>query len=90
MGKDTYIERTLKALRSYRKISDWNHFAKSFDEVYEEAKELSDNEVEQVRELSERYFSRVKGEVNKDDLNEGELEAFTKLEGVMNKIKYDK
>lgn len=89
MGKETYIERTLKALRSYRKISDWNHFAKEFDEVYEGAKELSDNEVEQVRELSERYFSRVKDEVNKDDLNEGELEAFTKLEEVMNKIKYE-
>ena len=70
----SYVEKTLKALRSYRKISEWNHFAKEFDEV------------EQVRELSERYFSRVKGEVNKDDLNEEELEAFTKLEEVMNKI----
>lgn len=85
-----YAERTLKALRSYRKISDWNHFAKEFDEVYEGAKELDNDEVEQVRELSDRYFSRVKGEVNKDDLNEEELEAFTKLEEVMNKIKYDK
>lgn len=90
MDKENYIERTLKALRSYRKISEWNHFAKEFDEVYEGAKELGNNEVEQVRELSDRYFSRVKGEVNKDDLNEEELEAFTKLEEVMNKIKYDK
>nr|DAS70757.1 MAG TPA: hypothetical protein [Caudoviricetes sp.] len=86
----SYVEKTLKALRSYRKISDWNHFAKEFDEVYEGAKELGNNEVEQVRELSDRYFSRVKDEVNKDDLNEEELEAFTKLEEVMNKIKYDK
>ena len=86
----SYVEKTLKALRSYRKISDWNHFAKEFDEVYEGAKELGNDEVEQVRELSERYFSRVKGEVNKDDLNEEELEAFTKLEEIMNKIKYDK
>lgn len=86
----SYVEKTLKALRSYRKISDWNHFAKEFDEVYEGAKELGNDEVEQVRELSERYFSRVKGEVNKDDLNEEELKAFTKLEEVMNKIKYNK
>lgn len=86
----SYVEKTLKALRSYRKISDWNHFAKEFDEVYEGAKELGNNEVEQVRELSDRYFSRVKDEVNKDDLNEEEAEAFTKLEEVMNKIKYDK
>lgn len=86
----SYTERTLKALRSYKKISEWNHFAKEFDEVYEGAKELGNNEVEQVRALSERYFSRVKGEVNKDDLNEEELEAFTKLEEIMNKIKYDK
>lgn len=86
----SYVEKTLKALRSYRKISDWNHFAKEFDEVYEGAKELGNDEVEQVRELSERYFSRVKGEVNKDDLNEEELEAFTKLEEVMNRIKYEK
>lgn len=86
----SYVEKTLKALISYRKISEWNHFTKEFDEVYEGAKELSNNEVEQVRELSERYFSRVKGEVNKDDLNEEELKAFTKLEEVMNKIKYDK
>lgn len=90
MDKENYIERTLKALRSYRKISEWNHFAKEFDEVYEGAKELGNNEVEQVRELSDRYFSMVKGEVNKDDLNEEELEAFTKLEEVMNKIKYYK
>lgn len=82
----SYVEKTLKALRSYRKISDWNHFAKEFDEVYEGAKDLGNDEVEQVRKLSERYFSRVKGEVNKDDLNEEELEAFTKLEEVMNKI----
>lgn len=86
----SYVEKTLKALRSYRKISDWNHFAKEFDEVYEGAKELGKTEVEQVKSLSERYFSRVKGEVNKDDLNEEELEAFTKLEEVMNKIKYNK
>lgn len=86
----SYVEKTLKALRSYRKISDWNHFAKEFDEVYEGAKELGNNEVEQVRELSDRYFSRVKDEVNKDDLNEEEVEAFTKLEEVMNKIKYNK
>lgn len=86
----SYVEKTLKALRSYRKISDWNHFAKEFDEVYEGAKELGNGEVEQVRELSERYFSRVKGEVNKDDLNEEELKAFTKLEEIMNKIKYNK
>lgn len=84
-----YVEKTLKALRSYRKISEWNHFAKEFDEVYEGAKELGNGEVEQVSELSERYFSRVKGEVNKDDLNEEELEAFTKLEEAMNKIKYE-
>lgn len=84
----SYVEKTLKALRSYRKISEWNHFAKEFGEVYEGAKELGNGEVEQVRELSERYFSRVKGEVNKDDLNEEELKAFTKLEEVMNKIKY--
>ena len=58
--------------------------------VYEGAKELGKTEVEQVRKLSDRYFSRVKGEVNKDDLNEEELEAFTKLEEIMNKIKYDK
>ena len=82
----SYVEKTLKATRSYMKISEWNHFAKEFDEVYEGAKELGNDEVEQVRELSERYFSRVKGEVNKDDLNEEELEAFTKLEEVMNKI----
>ena len=86
----SYVEKTLKALRSYRKISEWNHFAKGFGEVYEGAKELGNGEVEQVRELSERYFSRVKGEVNKDDLNEEELKAFTKLEEVMNKIKYNK
>lgn len=86
----SYVEKTLKALRSYRKISEWNHFAKEFDEVYEGAKELGNNEVEQVRELSDRYFSRVKDEVNKDDLNEEEVEAFTKLEEVMNKIKYNK
>lgn len=86
----SYVEKTLKTLRSYRKISDWNHFAKEFDEVYEGAKELGNDEVEQVRELSERYFSRVKGEVNKDDLNEEELKAFTKLGEIMNKIKYDK
>lgn len=86
----SYVDKTLKALRSYRKISDWNHFAKEFDEVYEGAKELGNNEVEQVRELSDRYFSRVKDEVNKDDLNEEEVEAFTKLEEVMNKIKYNK
>jgi hypothetical protein len=86
----SYVDKTLKALRSYRKISDWNHFAKEFDEVYEEAKKLGNNEVEQVRELSERYFSRVKGEVNKDDLNEEELKAFTKLGEIMNKIKYNK
>ena len=86
----SYVEKTLKALRSYRKIRDWNHFAKEFDEVYEGAKELGNDEVEQVRELSERYFSRVKGEVNKDDLNEEELKAFTKLGEIMNKIKYDK
>lgn len=85
----SYVEKTLKALRSYRKISEWNYFAKEFDEVYEGAKELGNDEVEQVRELSERYFSRVKGEVNKDDLNEEELKAFTKLEEVMNKIKYE-
>ena len=85
----SYVEKTLKALRSYRKISEWNHFAKEFDEVYEGAKELGNDEVEQVRELSERYFSRVKGEVNKDDLNEEELKAFTKLEEIMNKIKYN-
>ena len=75
----SYVEKTLKALRSYRKISERNHFAKEF----------GNDEVEQVRELSERYFSRVKGEVNKDDLNEEELKAFIKLEGVMNKIKYE-
>lgn len=86
----SYVEKTLKALRSYRKISEWNHFAKEFGEVYEGAKELGNGEVEQVRELSERYFSRVKGEVNKDDLNEEELKAFTKLKEVMNKIKYNK
>lgn len=86
----SYVEKTLKALRSYRKISDWNNFAKEFDEVYEGAKELGNDEVEQVRELSERYFSRVKGEVNKDDLNEEELKAFTKLGEIMNKIKYNK
>ena len=86
----SYVEKTLKALRSYRKISEWNHFVKEFDEVYEGAKELGNGEVEQVRELSERYFSRVKGEVNKDDLNEEELKAFNKLEEVMNKIKYNK
>ena len=86
----SYVEKTLKALRSYRKISEWNHFAKEFDEVYEGAKELGNNEVEQVRALSERYFSRGSNDVNKDDLNEEELEAFTKLEEVMNKIKYDK
>lgn len=85
----SYVEKTLKALRSYRKISEWNHFAKKFDEVYEGAKELGNDEVEQVRELSERYFSRVKGEVNKDDLNEEELKAFTKLGEIMNKIKYE-
>lgn len=84
-----YVEKTLKALRSCRKITEWNHFAKKFDEVYEEAKELGNDEVEQVRELSERYFSRVMGEVNKDDLNEEELKAFTKLEEIMNKIKYE-
>lgn len=84
----SYVEKTLKALRSYRKISEWNHFAKEFEEVYEGAKELGNDEVEQVRELSDRYFSRVKGEVNKDDLNEEELKAFTKLEEVMNKINY--
>ena len=83
------VEKTLKALRSYRKISDWNHFAKEFDEVYEGAKELGNDEVEQVRELSDRYFSRVKSDVNKDDLNEEELEAFAKLEEVMNKIKQE-
>ena len=86
----SYVEKTLKALRSYRKISEWNHFAKEFEEVYEGAKELGNNEVEKVRELSDRYFSRVKDEVNKDDLNEEELKAFTKLEEVMNKIKYNK
>ena len=86
----SYVEKTLKALKSYRKISEWNHFAKEFEEVYEGAKELGNNEVEQVRELSDRYFSKVKGEVNKDDLNEEGLEAFTKLEEVMNKIKYNK
>lgn len=86
----SYVEKTLKALRSYRKISEWNHFAKKFDEVYKGAKDLGNNEVEQVKALSERYFSRVKGEVNKDNLNEEELEAFTKLEEIMNKIKYDK
>lgn len=90
MDKESYIERTLKALRSYRKISEWSHFAKEFDEVYEGAKELSKTEVEQVRELSERYFSRVSKEFNKDDMNEEELEAFTKLEEIMNKIKYNK
>lgn len=86
----SYVEKTLKALRSYRKISDWNHFAKEFDEVYEGSKELGKTEVEQVRKLSDRYFSRVNSEVNRDDLNEEELEAFTKLEEIMNKIKYDK
>lgn len=85
----SYVEKTLKALRSYRKISEWNHFAKEFDEVYEGAKELGKTEVEQVRKLSDRYFSRVKGEVSKDDLNEEELEAFTKLGEIMNKIKYE-
>jgi hypothetical protein len=90
MNKESYTERIVKALRSYRKISEWNHFAKEFDEVYEGAKELGKTEVEQVRKLSDRYFSRVKGEVNKDDLNEEELEAFTKLGEIMNKIKYDK
>ena len=85
-----YVERTVKALRSYRKISEWNHFAKSFEEVYEGAKRTGEVDVEQVRALSERYFSRVKGEVNKEDLNEEELEAFTKLEDVMNKIKQEK
>ena len=85
----SYVEKTLKALRSYRKISEWNHFAKEFDEVYEGAKELGKAEVEQVRNLSERYFSRVKSEVNKDDLNEEELKAFTELEEVINKIKLE-
>ena len=84
-----YAERIVKALRSCRYITDWNHFAKSFDEVYEGAKRTGEVDVEQVRALSERYFSRVKGEVNKDDLNEEELEAFTKLEEVMNKIKLE-
>ena len=42
----SYVEKTLKALRSYRKISDWNHFAKEFDEAYEGAKELGNDEVE--------------------------------------------
>lgn len=86
----SYVEKTLKALRSYRKISDWNHFSKEFDEVYEGAKRTGEVDVEQVRALSERYFSRVKDEVNKDDLNEEELEAFNKLEEIMNKIKYNK
>lgn len=85
----SYVEKTLKALRSYRKISDWNHFAKEFDEVYEGAKRTGEVDVEQVRALSDRYFSRVKDEVNKDDLNEEELEAFTKLGEIMNKIKYE-
>ena len=58
--------------------------------MYEGAKELGNNEVEQVKALSERYFSRVFNEVNKDNLNEEELEAFTKLGEIMNKIKYDK
>lgn len=90
MNKESYTEQIVKALRSYRKISEWNRFAKEFDEVYEGAKELGKTEVEQVRKLSDRYFSRVKGEVNKDDLNEEELKAFTKLEEIMNKIKYNK
>lgn len=85
----SYVEKTLKALRSYRKITEWNHFAKEFGEVYEGAKELGNDEVEQVRALSDRYFSRVRGEANKGDLNEEELEAFTKLEEIMNKIKYE-
>lgn len=89
MDKENYIERTLKALRSYRKISECNHFAKEFDEVYKGAKRTGEVDVEQVRALSDRYFSRVKDEVNKDDLNEEELEAFTKLEEVMNRIKYE-
>lgn len=86
----SYVEKTLKALRSYRKITEWNRFAKSFEEVYEGAKRTGEIEVEQVRALSERYFSRVSNDVNKDDLNEEELEAFTKLEEVMNRIKYNK
>ena len=85
----SYTERTIKALSSYRKITEWNHFAKEFEEVYEGAKELGNDEVQQVRALSDRYFSRVRGEVNKDDFNEEELEAFTKLEEIMNKIKYE-
>ena len=75
----SYVEKTLKALRSCRKITDWNHFAKSFDEVYEGAKRTGEVDVEQVRALSERYFSRVSNEVNKDDLNEEEVQAFTNL-----------
>ena len=86
----SYVEKTLKALRSYRKTSEWNHFTKEFDEVYEGAKRTGEVDVEQVRELSERYFSRVKSELKKDDLNEEEVEAFNKLEEIMNKIKYDK
>lgn len=35
-------------------------------------------------------IENASSEVNKDDLNEEELEAFTKLEEVMNKIKYNK
>jgi len=32
----------------------------------------------------------VKSELKKDDLNEEEVEAFNKLEEIMNKIKYNK
>lgn len=90
MDKESYTERTLKALRSYRKITEWNRFAKSFEDVYEGAKVSGEIDVEQVRALSERYFSRVSKEFNKDDMNEEELEAFNKLEEVMNKIKHEK
>ena len=41
----SYTERTIKALSSYRKITEWNHFAKEFEEVYEGAKELGNDEV---------------------------------------------
>lgn len=82
--------RLLEALRSYNNITKWNHFARSFEKVYEGAKELSKDEVEQVRALSDRYFSRVSNEFNKDDMNEEELEAFNKLEEIMSKIKYEK
>ena len=83
-----YDGQVVKAFRTIQNTMEWNQYAEEFKQIYNKAREVSEDEANKVKDWAWEYFNRVLSEFNENNIeNEDELKAFLGLKDTMESLK---